>query len=98
MVLQEQLWVLAIESKRTTFSVALALPQLLAYLLSNPSSTKPAFGLITNGSDFIFVKLIQQPTPQYALSRIFSLLNPDNDLYGVLSTLKRLAQLAIQQS
>lgn len=98
LVLQEQLWVLAIESKSTTFSISLALPQLLAYLLSTPHPTKPAFGLITNGSDFIFIKLTQQPTLQYALSRIFSLLNPGNDLYGVLSTLKRLAQLAVQQS
>lgn len=61
-------------------------------MLANPNPHKPVFGLITNGGNFIFVKLAREgSTPQYALSRVFSLLNPGNDLYDVLGVLKRLS-------
>jgi hypothetical protein len=41
----------------------------------------------------IFIKLIQQETPQYALSDEFSLLRRENELYRVLSILKKLGQI-----
>ncbi len=93
LVLQDQLWILVVESKRTSFSIELAIPQALAYMLANPDSEKSTFGLVTNGFNFIFVKLVKQETPQYALSNQFSLVNRGNDLYGVLNILKRLGQL-----
>lgn len=93
LVLRNQLWILVVESKRTSFSSELARPQALAYMLANPDSEKPTFGLVTNGFNFIFIKLVKQGTPQYALSNQFSLVNRGNDLYGVLSVLKRLGQL-----
>ncbi|PSR17971.1 restriction endonuclease subunit R [filamentous cyanobacterium CCP3] len=91
LVLKEQLWLLVIESKRSDFAVTRAIPQALAYMLSNPKSPKttdPTFGLITNGNEFLFLKATQQPTVQYANSRLFSLINPGNELYRVLQTLK----------
>lgn len=93
LVIQEQFWVLAIESKGTKFSVREAIPQALAYMLASPNSDKPTFGLATNGDQFIFIKLLKQDTPLYALSDDFSLLRRENELYGVLSVLKRLGKL-----
>jgi len=94
LVLQEQLWVLVIESKRGSFSLEPGIPQALAYMMANPHPEKPAFGLVTNGSNFIFMKLTKQDTPQYALSEEFTL-RRGNDLYNVLRVLKRLAALFI---
>jgi len=53
-------------------------------------------GLITNGKNFLFVKLVRQPEPYYAMSRLFSLLNPGKELYKVLGILKRLMGLMQQ--
>ncbi|MGB6015192.1 MAG: restriction endonuclease subunit R, partial [Nodosilinea sp.] len=78
-----------IESKRSDFAAARAIPQALAYMLSNPQPAQPTFGLITNGSEFLFIKATRQPTAQYANSRLFSLLNPGNELYSVLQVLKQ---------
>lgn len=65
-------------------------PQALAYTLANPDSSKPKFGMLTNGSHLIFIK---QDTPRYALSYEFSLRRPGNELYSVMSILKRFTQL-----
>jgi hypothetical protein len=46
-----------IESKRFGFSVFQALPQTLAYMMANPNPASPIFSLVTNGEDFLFVKL-----------------------------------------
>ncbi|NJN03118.1 MAG: hypothetical protein HC873_08120 [Leptolyngbyaceae cyanobacterium SL_1_1] len=52
--------------------------------------------MISNGQSFLFLKLVQQPQPQYANSRLFSLLNPGNDFYPVLQIMKNLAQVLLQ--
>lgn len=95
LVLQEKLWIVVIESKETSFSLELALPQTLAYMLANPNPEKPVFGMVTNGGNFIFVKMQIQEFPQYELSNVFSLLPRRNQLYDVLQILKRLGQIAI---
>ena len=89
LVLKEQLWLLVIESKRSDFAVTRAIPPALTYMLSNPSLAQPTFGLITNGNEFLFLKATQQPAAQYANSRLFSLVNPNNNLYTVLQILKQ---------
>lgn len=95
LVLKHRLWLLVIESKRSDFAVTRAIPQALSYMLGNPEMGQPTFGMITNGNDFLFLKAIRQPVTEYANSRLFSLLNPNNDLYGVLQILKRLGEDAI---
>jgi hypothetical protein len=92
LVINQFLWLVVIESKRSDFAVTRALPQTLAYMLGNPEPTQPTFGLMTNGTDFLFLKTTQQPTIRYATSRLFSLLNPGNELHQVLYILKHLAQ------
>lgn len=90
LVLHVRLWVLVIEAKRANFDIQVAAPQALAYMLGNPEARLPSFGMITNGHTFVFLKLIRQPTPQYANSRLFSLFNPGNELYDGLGILKRM--------
>jgi hypothetical protein len=90
-----QFWVVVIESKQAAFSLEVGRPQLLTYMLANPHPERPTYGLILNGSNFRFLKLVKGERCQYAVSRIFDLFNPGNDLYHVLCVLKRLAQLAV---
>ncbi len=90
LVLKEQLWVLVIESKRAEFSAKVGIPQALSYMLATPHRDTPLYGLVTNGTDFIFLKLLFQEVPRYARSRQF-ILGQDQDLGRVLQILKRLA-------
>jgi predicted type IV restriction endonuclease len=87
LVVKNQLWLLVIESKRSDFAVTRAIPQALAYMLSNSEMVQPTFGMITNGNEFLFLKTSQN---DYANSRLFSLVNPNNELYEVLQILKHL--------
>ena len=92
----DQFWVGVIESKQAAFSVEVGRSQLLTYMLANPHPERGTYGLVLNGSSFRFLKLVKGETSQYAVSRLFDLFNPGNDLYSVLGVLKRLAQLAMQ--
>jgi hypothetical protein len=90
LILQEQLWVILIEAKKTTFDLELALPQTLTYMAANPRSGQPLYGLITNGSSYQFIKLAHH---QYSVSDSFSTrLAPRNNLYNVLQILRHLGQ------
>ncbi len=95
LVVQEKLWILVVESKRTSIPVAAALPQLLAYMLTNPQSDKPVFGMATNGDEFVFLKLTLTDTPQYDVSRTFSLFPRRHELAEVLRILKRMGQAVL---
>jgi hypothetical protein len=77
-------------------------------MLGNPHSisrertSRCTYGLITNGAEFMFLKTQQQAREaasisQYATSRLFSLFNPGNELAQVLTILKHLANLSIEQ-
>lgn len=87
-VLQDQFYILIIESKQAGLSLELGIPQVLAYMLG--SRFFPCFGFVTNGSNFIFAKLEQEKMPVYALSDEFTL-RRNGDLEKVLGILKRLA-------
>ncbi|MEG3863582.1 restriction endonuclease subunit R [Microcoleus sp. herbarium12] len=95
LALFQEFWVVVIESKQAAFSLEVGVPQLLAYMLANVTIDRPTYGLLMNGADFLFVKLVKGETPQYAFSRKFYLFNPGNDLYSVLSILKRLGELNV---
>jgi hypothetical protein len=92
LVLQDQFWVIVLESKKTTLSVLSALPQALAYLMANPNPSLPVFGVVTNGDDILFVKVAKTDTPQYDVSRIFAPFTNAKELYQVLQILKRFGQ------
>jgi len=90
LVVSQRLWVLVIESKSIRFDVMTALPQALAYMLANPAKTKPTFGFLVNGREFVFVKLLHSNPPQYSYSYALSI-ERDNEIYSVLSILKNIA-------
>ncbi|MBW4630422.1 MAG: type I restriction endonuclease subunit R [Iphinoe sp. HA4291-MV1] len=91
LIVQDRFWVLVVESKRTTFNMDIAIPQALTYMMANPYPDKAVFGLATNGSNFMFIKLVKDDSPQYALSDEFSVYRRRNELYDVLRVLKRIA-------
>lgn len=91
-VIKENFWVLVVESKGFAYSPESGLAQLLAYMLASPNIDKPCFGLLMNGTDSRFVKLLKNPA-RYALSDQFNILNQRNELYSVLQIMKRLGEL-----
>lgn len=90
LILQERLWVILVESKRTSFSAEVALPQAIAYMVSNPQREQASFGLVSNGASSIFIKL---EGAQYGFSDELSLNRRQNELYTVLQVLNRLKGL-----
>jgi hypothetical protein len=98
LALLRQIWVVVIESKQAGFSLKDATAQTLFYMMANPNAETATFGLVTNGSHFIFIKLIQNNLPQYAFSSEFSLFRTENELYAVCRILKRLADIAVGRS
>lgn len=90
LVLNEQIWVATIEAKGPQFSWHVGLPQVLTYMVSGDRPDGVRFGLVTNGTDLIFVKLNKE-TGQYGLSKTFSIFNPGNELHHVVAILKTLS-------
>jgi type I site-specific restriction endonuclease len=97
LILQQNFWVLVLEAKKTTISTRSALPQALAYMMANTQTDRPTFGMMTNGDDVLFVKLIAQPLRQYGLSRVFSLYTLPEELQSVLQILKQMGQSISKQ-
>jgi hypothetical protein len=95
LVLQEQLWILTVESKRTSISVPAAIPQLLAYMAANPNRQLPQYGVATNGDEFVFLKLATGC--EYDTSRSFSLFPRRHELGQVAQILKALGQRVLQK-
>ena len=85
---------LVIESKRAELSLKVGIPQVLAYMLGAPQLERPVYGLVTNGSNFVFLKLEQQGVPTFDRSREF-VLETDHDLEMVLRIMKRLAERSL---
>jgi hypothetical protein len=93
LIIAPQLWVLIIESK-STIAFPVALPQIMTYMMANPNPQIPVYGLIGNGDEFMFIKMLTQGVPQYDFSNIFSLLLPRrNQLEDILQILKQIAKI-----
>jgi predicted type IV restriction endonuclease len=90
LVVLEMLWVVVIESKMSDFSLQKALPQALSYMLAGSQPVN--YGLVTNGSEFLFIQLTRSAPPEYATSRVFSLFAPGNELESVVKILQHLGQ------
>ncbi len=95
LVLQNQLWIVLIEAKKATFDLELALPQTLAYMAANPQSNQPLFGMITNGSSYLFVKLLER---KYGTSDLFATRSQHrNNLYEVLEILRHFGSIIVNK-
>ena len=57
LVLYRNFWVVTIETKPQQADVLEALPQALTYMMMSPEQELPLFGLLTNGRNFMFVKV-----------------------------------------
>ncbi|MGB3671848.1 MAG: type I restriction endonuclease subunit R [Phormidesmis sp.] len=91
LVLLEQLWIVVIESKKTTFDLEMALPQTLAYMAASPKLELPLYGMVANGSSYLFVKTLGD---RYGVSDLFGTRSQSrNNLYEVLKILKHLGSL-----
>ncbi len=97
LVVQQQFWIVVIESKEKGFSLNDAIPQDLTYmgtgLLNNVNPGKPIFGFITNGSEFLFLKAAHPEQPEYALSDLLTLRRRENELPIVLGALRNIGEL-----
>ena len=97
LVVNNNLWVLSLESKRSAIPVGVALPQLFAYMLAQPRQNNLTFGVATNGDEFVFLKVdFGNEQPAYGFSRAYSLLPVNHELDTVLKILKRLGNTVIQ--
>jgi hypothetical protein len=91
LVLQNQLWIVLIEAKKATFDLELTLPQTLAYMAANPQPERPLFGMITNGSSYLFIKLLDR---KYGTSNLFATRSQHrNNLYEVLEILRHFGSI-----
>jgi hypothetical protein len=86
LAMHEKVWVLLVEAKRNAFSIEPAIPQALAYMSNAPYPEYPTYGLVSNGLNFVFLKLMGQT---YGLSKDFSLRNP-GELSTVLQVMRHL--------
>jgi hypothetical protein len=69
----------------------------MAYMMANPNPESPVYGLVTNGDEFMFIKMLTQEVPQYDLSNVFSLLIPRcNQLGDILQILKQIRRVMLQ--
>ncbi len=96
LVLIEQIWVI-IESKRAEFSLKVGIPQVLSYMLATPQTDRPLYGLVTNGSNCLFLKLVMGDGPRYARSKEF-ILDQDDGLTLTLQIMKRLGAITTGKS
>lgn len=95
LVLQERLWIVLIEAKKTTFDLELAIPQTLAYMAAAPNLNQPLYGMVTNGSSHLFIKTMNR---QYGVSDLFATRSQfRNNLHEVLRILKHLGRLIVNR-
>ncbi|MDG2990816.1 restriction endonuclease subunit R [Candidatus Synechococcus calcipolaris G9] len=96
LTVQDDFWLVVIEGKRGGFSVLRAVPQAIAYMAASPYPDRPVFGLVTNGYDYLFLKLERG---EFALSQSFTLLSDaDSNLLRVAQVLKHLVSVSLETS
>jgi hypothetical protein len=98
LTLQKRFWVVVLESKRTTISALTALPQTLAYMIASPPSQQPVFGMITNGDEILFIKLMKNGIFQYALSRVFVPFISSREVYTAMQVLKQIGSIICEEA
>lgn len=93
LIIREIIWVLTIESKRAGFSLKVGIPQVLTYMLAAPKTQEVAYGMVTNGRNFVFLKLKRSEPALYARSNEF-IIDQDAGLEQTLKIIKRLSSSA----
>jgi hypothetical protein len=92
LIMQDEFWVLVIESKPAKLDVTAGIPQALTYLLSSPANHNP-YGMITNGREAMFLNLDRtQSAPHYSKSIAYRLLDSAQERQQILQGLRYIAQ------
>ncbi|ERN41932.1 hypothetical protein KR51_00014680 [Rubidibacter lacunae KORDI 51-2] len=87
----DRLWIFELESLQAEVSVVAALQPLLSFVAGKLQPEQPTYCTLTNGDEFVFVKLVQREAkPYYDVSNAFLLLPSCNKLYDVLRVLRHL--------
>jgi hypothetical protein len=92
LVIKDGFWVLVVEAKNSVFGIDRAIPQALGYMLATSHPKRFTYGLVTNGSSFAFIKLVQEPQPRYDVSDVMLLLPGRNVLFRVLQVMKQIGK------
>lgn len=85
-------WILIVEAKNSAIEVHQGLPQLLTYALKNLEQQASAWGLATNGLQYLFVHLRQGEPPTYQLMPELQLMDFER-LIQLLQVLKAICKL-----
>ena len=80
LILNDQVWLVVLETKRYGFSVMQALPQHLAYMMGSPASSA-GFGLIITEAGYLFVKLDPQKRCYVGSDKLTLSTRQGNQLY-----------------
>ncbi|NEQ99209.1 MAG: restriction endonuclease subunit R [Cyanothece sp. SIO2G6] len=91
LAMHPRLWLTIVEATYSKYSVAIAIPQTLSVMMEKAQPGEVVFGLVSNGQEFQFLKLLKTETPIYALSYTLCL-NREDDLQRVAQILKALSQ------
>ena len=91
-----RLWLTILEAKYTRYSLAIGIPQTLVSMMEQSKGDQPIFGLVSNGQEFQFLKLVKTNPPTYGLSYTLCL-NRENDLQRVVQILRTLSQLVTKE-
>jgi hypothetical protein len=94
-VFQNRFWQAVIESKETSFDIGTGIPQILTYMMGAPAGQTHVFGMVTNGTHFVFLKVGRGEAIVYDFSDVFSMLARQNCLYPVFAGLKQIAALIL---
>ncbi|MEM6503568.1 MAG: hypothetical protein AAF685_17240 [Cyanobacteria bacterium P01_C01_bin.89] len=96
LIITQQFWLVLVESKRPRFSASTGVPQALAYACANPNRDRPLFLMVTNGGDFIFLKV---EGDRYSRPVSFSIFGQGSAGFeGVLRVLRRIKAITLPTS
>ena len=91
-----RLWLTTIEAKHMRYSLAIGIPQTLFSMMEMAQVGEVLFGLISNGQEFQFLKVLKTDPPTCALSYALCL-NREDDLQRVVQILRTLSQIATRE-
>ncbi|MBW4520915.1 MAG: hypothetical protein KME16_14575 [Scytolyngbya sp. HA4215-MV1] len=97
LVVKRQFWILVVESKQSRFDVTSGIPQALNYMLSQPAQAQAIadnnrYGMVTNGREVVFLRLNPEHSLTYVQSRIYQVIEAEEDLTQILQGLKAIGQ------
>lgn len=95
LIVENSLWILTIESKQIGFSLIVGIPQILTYMVAAPKIQQVVYGMVTNGRNFVFVKLDRGGRLTYERSQEF-IIDRSGDLEQTLRIVKKLSRIAAQ--